>query len=98
MKLKPEKTKQPITQLIKETFSVAEQVRPASISVDINGGIFLENFRKLLNYQKDIISIETDSKRVYIYGENLTMSDCNKYSATVFGDINKIEIFSIEVK
>ena len=93
MKLKPIKDKQPPRKAVKDIFSIAQQISAPSVSIDINGGICLENFEKLLNYTDNAISLVTKDKIVYIYGSNLTILNCNRYTASVRGNIDKIEIF-----
>ena len=94
MKLKPVKNKQPASKAVKDIFSIAQQLSSPSVSIDINGGICLENFEKLLNYTSDAISLMTKDKIVYIYGSELTILNCNRYTAFVKGNIDKIEIFT----
>ena len=98
MKLKPYREKQSIKQFINDTYSVRQKSNSASINIDVEGCINLENFKKLLNYDKNEIALEIRGKSVYIYGKDLSLRTCNRYTATVFGDIDKIEIFSKEVK
>ncbi len=98
MKLKPYKEKQPVSKLIKDIYSFSQEASPTSINIDVDGCITLENFKKLLDYNDTMIALETRDKTVYIYGEELTVITCNKYNATVCGEILKIEIFSKEVR
>ena len=98
MKLKPYKEKQSVKNFIRNTYSINTKSNSASINIDIEGCINLENFKKLLNYEKNEISLETKDKRVYIYGADLSITTCNRYTATIYGDIEKIELFSKEVK
>lgn len=97
MKLKPYKDKIKFNQVFKMIFSRTDYSSDTSICIDIDGGITLENFKKLIDYQKDRISIETKDKIVYIFGQNLLVENCSKHFATICGIINKIEIFSKEV-
>ena len=98
MRLKPNKEKQSMNVFLKDIYSVGQQSSSTSINIDIDGCINLENFKKLLNYEKNEISLETRDKTVYIYGTDLSITTCNKYTATVCGDIVKIEMFPKEVK
>ena len=98
MKLKPYKEKMSVKKYIQDTYSINSKSNSASINIDIEGCINLENFKKLLNYEKNEIALETKDKSVYIYGTDLSITTCNRYTATVYGDINKIEMFSKEVK
>ena len=97
MKLKPYKEKQPFIKSVKDIYSVSYDVCSTSISIDINGCTVIENFRKLLNYTNSMIALETNEKIVYIYGEELKILTCNRYTASVCGEITKIEIFQKEV-
>ena len=94
MKLKPCKDKSTLPQIIKDTYSVSQQVSATSITIDVNGCIVLENFKKLIDYSSKMIALETNDKTVYIYGENIVLASCNRYNAVVCGEIFKVEIFS----
>ncbi|MBQ6896355.1 MAG: YabP/YqfC family sporulation protein [Oscillospiraceae bacterium] len=93
MRLKPSKEKRTFINSVKDIYSISHSVCPVSVSVDINGCVVLENFRRIISYDKNMIAMETDIKTVYIYGENIRVTACNRYSASVCGDIQKIEIF-----
>jgi len=98
MKLKPCKEKKPVSKIIKDIYSVSQDASPTSISIDINGCTTLENFNKIIDYNGRMIALETYNKTVYIYGDNITITACNKYNATVSGEIMKIEIFTKEAR
>lgn len=97
MKLKPLKEKINLTAVVREIFSKTDKSADASITVDVDGGIILENFKRIIDYTKDKAVIETKRKTVYIYGENLEITFCDKNFAAAHGEIIKIELFSKEV-
>ena len=97
MKLKPTKEKTPLLNVFKEMFSKNDVSSNTSLSIDTDGGVTLENFKKLLNYTSQKAVIETKQKIVYIYGENIVITCCDKHFAMANGDITKIELFSKEV-
>ena len=97
MRLKLLKEKIYLTDVIRDIFSKTDKSVNTSITVDVNGGITLENFKKIVDYTKDRAVIETKRKMVYIYGENLEITFCDKNYATAHGKITKIELFSKEV-
>lgn len=86
-----------MTDVIRDVFSKTDKSADTSISIDINGGITLENFKRIVDYTKDKAVIETKRKMVYIYGENIEITFCDKNYATAHGNITKIELFSKEV-
>ncbi|MBE6894060.1 MAG: hypothetical protein E7483_00420 [Ruminococcaceae bacterium] len=94
MRLKPVKEKISIKTVINEMFSKTDKSSAASICIDVDGGIVLENFRRIIDYKSDRVAIETRYKFVYIYGSNLSITYCDKHFASACGDIEKIEIFS----
>ena len=94
MKLKPCKDKSTLSKIIKDTYSFSQQVASTSITIDVNGCVVLENFKRLVDYTNEMIALETKDKTVYIYGENLVLTSCNRYTAAVNGKIFKIEFFS----
>ena len=94
MKLKPEKEKVTFGRVLKEIFSKTDKSSATSLAVDIDGGITMENFRRIIDYTGEKIAIETKYKTVYIYGEKLVITYCDKHFATACGNIEKIEIFS----
>ncbi|MBR2028884.1 MAG: YabP/YqfC family sporulation protein [Oscillospiraceae bacterium] len=97
MKLKPVKEKIKFKDVLREMFSKADKSSATSIAVDVDGGITVENFRRIVDYTKEKAVIETRTKTVYIYGEKLEIIFCDRHYATARGDIRKIEIFSKEV-
>ena len=94
MKLKPEKEKITIINVLQDIFSKRDTSSAASVTVDVDGGITMENFRKIIDYTNHKAVIETKHKTVYIYGEDIVITHCDKHFATAQGDIRKIEIFS----
>lgn len=94
MKLKPCKDKSTLPKIIKDTYSFSQQVASTSIAIDVNGCVVLENFKRLVDYTNEMIALETKDKTVYLYGENIVLTSCNRYTAAVSGRIFKIEIFS----
>ncbi|MBQ9845366.1 MAG: hypothetical protein IJO54_04725 [Oscillospiraceae bacterium] len=98
MKLKPYREKQPLSKAIKDIYSLAQDAAGVSVTIDVNGCVVIEDFRRIIEYNGDMIAVENRDKRVYLYGHNITVTSCSRYSATVCGEIEKIEIFSKEVK
>ena len=97
MKLKPYKEKIPVINTVKDICSKIDASSATDITIDVDGGITLENFKRIVDYQSDRLVIETKQKKVYIYGEELTIASCDKHFATAIGNIKKIEIFSKDV-
>ncbi|MEG0019294.1 MAG: YabP/YqfC family sporulation protein [Oscillospiraceae bacterium] len=97
MKLKVNKEKDNVLNGIKTIYSKAYEGAQCIISIDINGFVMIENFKKIKDYTINKIIIETKQKNVYIYGEQLKVITCNRQTATVNGTIQKIEIFDKEV-
>ena len=97
MKLKPVKEKIHLVDVFREMFSKVDKSSATSITVDVDGGITMENFKRIIDYTDRKAVIETGIKTVYIYGEKLQITFCDKHYATARGDIRKIEIFSKEV-
>ena len=97
MKLKPVKEKIHLADVFKDMFSKVDKSSATSITVDVDGGITMENFKRIVDYTNEKAVIETGIKTVYIYGEKLQITFCDKHYATARGDIRKIEIFSKEV-
>ena len=97
MKLKANKEKQNVIGALKDIYSAENEAVQTAISIDINGCINIDSFKKLIDYRNDSIVIETRQKRVYIYGEDLIILSCNKHNAVCSGKITKIELFENEV-
>ena len=97
MKLKPNKEKNSIASALKDIYSMENDAVQTSISIDVNGCVNLEGFKKLIDYKNDKIIIETRQKRVYIYGDDLTILGCSKHNAVCSGKIVRIELFENEV-
>lgn len=97
MKLKPQKEKIRLTDVFKDMFSKLDKSSSTSITVDVDGGITVENFKRIIDYTKDSIVIDSKMKTVYMYGENMEITFCDKNYVTARGDIKKIEIFPKEV-
>lgn len=94
LKLKPIKEKILFKDVIREMISKTDKSSPSSITIDIDGGITVENFRKIIDYTDKKVAMETKQKLVYIYGENIAITHCDRHFATACGTIEKIEIFS----
>lgn len=97
MKLKPYKEKNSLLKAVKDIYSKVDTSSATAIAIDVDGGIVIENLKKIIDYQHNKLVIETKDKTVYIYGENLTIASCDKHFAAMYGNIEKIEIFSKEV-
>ena len=97
MKLKPNREKKTVIDVFKDIYSNENEAAQTAISIDINGCINIDSFKRLIDYRQDSIVIETRQKRVYIYGEDLTILSCNRHSAVCNGKIRKIELFENEV-
>ena len=97
MKLKPNKENEGIKTIFKDIYSGENDAIKTSVSIDINGCITLDSFKKLIDYRNNMIIMETKLKRVYIYGEDLIILACNKHNAVCSGKISKIELFDNEV-
>ena len=97
MKLKPNKEKYNLTDVLKDIYSSENDAVQTSVSIDVNGCINLDSFKKIIDYKNDTIILETKQKKVYIYGEDLTILACNKHNAVCNGKIRKIELFDNEV-
>lgn len=96
MKLRPYREKRSVVNALKDIYSNADAT-PTAISVDINGTVNIENFKRIVDYSKEKIVLETKNKKVYLYGENLTLLSCSKHNAVCAGNIVKIELFETEV-
>ena len=97
MKLKPQREKIAFTEMLKILKSTGDNTSSTAITLDVDGGVCFENFKRILECRSDKIVIETKKKTVYIYGQNLILDRCNIHSATACGEIEKIEIFAKEV-
>ena len=93
MKLKPNKERINVVDALKDIYSLENDAVQTSVSIDINGCVTLDSFRKLIDYRNDIIILETSKNRVYIHGENLVILACSKHNAVCSGKITKIELF-----
>lgn len=98
MRLKPEKEKISPAEVFKDIYSNENEASPTVISVDINGIINIENLKRIEDYRKDRIVLETKTKKVYIYGENLSILSCKKHCAVCVGIISRIEFFRTEAQ
>jgi len=96
VRLKPIKEKLPLINVFKDMFSKTDTSSATSLTIDMDGGITLENFRKIIDYTNEKAVIETKNKIVYIYGANLVITHCDRHFATACGIIEKIEIFAKE--
>ncbi len=65
------------------------------LSVDINGNLIVESFRKLIEYDSNKISLDTGCKLVYIYGQNMKILTFSKAQLQIDGEITKIEFFEV---
>lgn len=97
MKLKVKKEKQSLISSLKDIYSAENNAVKTSVSIDINGCINLDSFKKLIDYCNNKIVIETQNKIVYIYGMELCILECSKHNAVCNGKIQKIELFDKEV-
>lgn len=86
-----------IVEKIKKARELSGQVIKTEISVDENGGIWVDSFNKILDYTKDKLVLETKNKTIYIYGDEITVISCDKHTASAQGKVKKIEIFAKEV-
>lgn len=93
MKLKTNREKHTVAEALKDIYSMGNDAVQTSISIDINGCVSLDSFKKLVDYRSDKIIIETRQKRIYIYGEDLVILSCSKHNAVCNGKIVRIEIF-----
>ena len=94
---KPKYSKTTINDILYSMSKNAGNISPCIISIDITGSVIIENFKKLREYTKDKIIVQSKEKIVYIFGSKLKITSCNKFSAMIKGEINKIEIFENEV-
>ncbi|MBE6887398.1 MAG: hypothetical protein E7484_03140 [Ruminococcaceae bacterium] len=97
MKLKANREKQTVIGALKDIYSTENEAVQTAISIDVNGCINIDSFKKLIDYRQNSIVIETRQKRVYIYGEDLIILSCSKHNAVCNGKITKIELFENEV-
>ena len=97
MKLKVKKEKHSAILALKSIFFNMDTTTQCLVSVDVDGGIILENFKKIRDYNNTGIVLETKEKIVYIYGEDIKITFTGKRTAVAAGQITKIEMFEMEV-
>lgn len=66
------------------------------ISMDINGSVIIEGFKKLIDYTDRGVTVNANGKLVYLHGESLKITACNKYNIFVSGKITSIELFEVK--
>ena len=96
MKPKPFRKKEGIAAAFRDIYSNANQYGETEISIDTNGFVAIDNFKKLIDYRKGVVVAATVRKRIYIYGENLVIVSCGKNSAVCKGDISRVEMYESE--
>ena len=83
------------TDSIKAMVGLGQEAIPTFLFFDINGSVVIESFSKLINYTDKEISFVSKSKRIYIYGNNLSIMSFSKNEMSIQGDIEKIELFEV---
>lgn len=68
---------------------------PTFISIDINNGVVVESFKKLIDFTDKTVSISAADKNIYIYGEMLQITSFSKTTVYISGKVTKIEIFEV---
>ena len=67
-----------------------------SFSIDTNGNISIENFKKLLQCTDAYISLLADRKQINIYGSKILILGCDKHTCYISGEIERIEFSEVE--
>lgn len=94
--MKIKKHSESVVQGLKSIAEKGNFAMPTLFSLDIQGHLVIEKFNKLLDYNAEIITLETAHKIVQIYGENLKIDSCSKDIICISGIINKLEIFEVK--
>lgn len=94
--MKIKKNSESILQVMKSVTDIENIANPTFLSLDLNGGLVVESFSKLLDYDNDKISISAAGKTIYIYGENMKITTFSKSVLHVQGSIIKIELFEVK--
>lgn len=96
MKLKSAKEKDGILSTFKDIYSNCSPIGETALSIDTDGCVTVDSFKKLVDYRKGVVILETKTRFMYIYGQNLVIVSCGKNSAVCKGDISKVELFAKE--
>lgn len=72
------------------------EINKTLISIDTNGNISIENFKKLLQCTDTYISLLADRKQINIYGSKILILGCDKHTCYMSGNIERIEFSEVE--
>ena len=92
--MKSKKTEK-FTDSMKGMVGLGQEAIPTFLFFDTNGSVVIESFSKLINYTDKEISFVSKSKRIYIYGNNLSIMSFSKNEMSIQGNIEKIELFEV---
>ena len=66
------------------------------ITIDLDGNMIIEGTNSYINYSGEKISLNSQDKTIYIYGEKLKVLSCSKSGLHITGDIKRIELFEVK--
>ncbi len=90
-----EKSKVSFIKDIVDIFIKKDEILPSFISLNINGDLIIDGFKKLNEYNDNNISVLAFSNIIYVSGNNLKIVTFNKLSIQIKGEISSIEIFKV---
>lgn len=62
------------------------------VTIDFSGGVVIDSFSKIIDYNRNSICVLARGNNIYIYGDNLRITACSKNNISLKGDISKIEL------
>lgn len=93
--MNPNNKKDGIMQVFRSVTDASLSAVPTFLSIDINGNLIIESFRKLIEYNSKSIILNTGTKQVYIYGEKLCIKSFSRTQLQIDGKITKIEFSEV---
>lgn len=94
--MKIKKQRESIAQAFKTIADKDINVVPTMLTLDVSGNLTIDGNGKFLNYDSGMISVNTQGKTIYIYGEELKITSYSKAGIYISGNIHSIEIFEVK--
>ena len=69
---------------------------PTLLTIDISGRLIIDGRCSGIDYNSENISLNSQGRRIYIYGDNLEIGNYSKESISISGKIKKIEFFEVK--
>ena len=62
------------------------------ITIDFAGGVIIDRFERILDYNRQKITVSAFGKTIVLDGEDMVISGCDKSTINLKGKIHRIEL------